>query len=245
MGLVQLLEDLSKDDSIKALFATVILIQLIVMVLVSFGTIPVAKPVAVSDTILGSILATLSAYLLYWQVQLQERQADVEEKMLDYETKPLLEIVDKDFEGNSAEVLVANYGHGVCVDLRLKCRVTAPEVDWFEGVDSSTPIKRKDGDTVLEDTSIRPQEEPDTYWANTVTIGRRIDESEEDHSTFETTMWDLLDEEGAEVHVGLWATGKPKVGDYTVQEKICDKFVIESSTNIPRPDLQNSYQFQK
>lgn len=245
MSKTQRLKSFCENYIVKIGFGAVVIIQLLVMGLISFGFVEVSKPIAANDTLLGSILATISAYLLYSQLQIQKRQTNIEEKILDYETKPVLEVVEKNFEGNSVEVSMANYGYGVGVDLHLNCRVEAPEIEWFEGTDSSTPLKRKDEENVLEDTSIRPQKDPDTYRANNITIGRKIGNYRVDNSTFETTMGDLLEEDDVTIHVELWVSGSPKVGNHTIEERVCEKFTIDSSIRAPRPDLQNSYQFQK
>jgi hypothetical protein len=58
-------------------------------------------------------------------------------------------------------------------------------------------------------------------------------------------MKDLLKEDDARIYVDLWVTGESKINDYKIKEEVCERFVISSSTDIPRPDLKNSYQFQK
>jgi hypothetical protein len=237
---------LSRDDAVKVIFAGVLLIEIGFMIAVVFGRISVNEPTAVNDMLLGAILATISAYILYWQTQIQREQTQIEEKMLEYETKPVLEVVDAEFDKNDLILTITNYGHGVAVDLKLNCLVETQDVDWFRGVVSQTPLKKSDGAKVLEDTSVRPQEEPREYIAQSVTAGRKLDsDNGEDHSSIETLMNEMVRQDVRQVSVSLWITGRPKVGNYNVKEKVCHQFVVDPTEIVDNPELQRVYQFQK
>ena len=229
----------------RRIFAFLLVSQLIGIILVGLGIIPVTQPASISNAILGAILATISAYILYRQTKIQERQLKIEKLMLDYETKPIVEVVDKTFDSNSITVSLTNYGNGAAVDLQLNCFITTSDVSWFEGVNSTTPLKREQNGDLLEDTSIRPQEEPDTYSTKGITAGRKDTQDNRVHSSFETIIENLFEEDDAELNVRLWVTANPEVGDYSVEDEICDEINISTTTQVPQYDLQTIYAYQK
>lgn len=237
--------DTAVQTTVRNVFILLLLILVIALILIGFGIIPVTKPPSISNAILGAILATISAYILYWQTKIQERQAEIEKTMLDYETKPIIEVVDKKFDSNSVTVSLTNYGNGVAVDLHLNCSITTFDVDWFDGINSQTPLKRARDGELLEDTSIRPQEEPATYSTKGITAGRRDAQGSEVHSSFETIMENLFDEDDADLSVRLWVTANPEVGEYSVEDEVCDEININTSTRVSQYDLQTIYGYQK
>lgn len=231
--------------AVKRLFAIAVVGQISVMILVAFEVFPVTQPTAVNNTLLGSLLATVSSYILYWQTKLQENQAEIEEKMFDLETKPVLEVVNKSFNNNDVEIKLTNYGHGVAVDLQLNCRITAQDVSWYEGMTCQTSLKRIGESGVLEDSSIRPQEEPNQFIAKSVNVRREQDsEGSSVDSSFETVMDQLLEEEAEKIKVSLWVSGDSKIGRHKVEAEVCDTFELQNPINIPQSDLQTSYKFQ-
>ena len=245
MKQIQGLTDFSDQSIARYIFGGVVALQVIALIIVGIGLISVTKPASISNALLGSILATISAYIMYWQAKIREKQVYIEGLMLDYETKPIVEVVDKSFDANTVKVSLTNYGNGVAVELYLNCIITASNVDWFEGINSKTPIKRKRDGELLEDTSIRPQEEPDTYVAKGITAGRKDNEGREIYSSFETIMGHLFEENDVDITVSLFVTGQPKVGDYSVKDEVCDDVMISSSTQVPQYDLDTIYSFQK
>jgi hypothetical protein len=98
---------------------------------------------------------------------------------------------------------------------------------------------------LLEDTSIRPQEEPDTYSTKGITAGRKDTQDNRVHSSFETIIENLFEEDDAELNVRLWVTANPEVGDYSVEDEICDEINISTTTQVPQYDLQTIYAYQK
>lgn len=223
-------------------FLIAIVFQVLGLFLVGFGIVPVVNPTAVNNTILGSLVASFSVYLLYWQTKIQKRQTSIEEKMLKYETEPVLEVVDKDPTNNNLNLTITNYGHGVAIDLELCCKVTSPDIDWFEGVTSYTPINKLDDSEVLEDSSIRPQEEPKKYRSESVTVGR-ISDGCETHRSFEAVMEQLEDEDG-EINISLWISAKPKVGNHSVEAKVSEDIQLDLGWNVERLDLEAAHDFQ-
>jgi len=133
MSISQESSDTTEQNKVRRIFAFLLVSQLIGIILVGLGIIPVTQPASISNAILGAILATISAYILYRQTKIQERQLKIEKLMLDYETKPIVEVVDKTFDSNSITVSLTNYGNGAAVDLQLNCFITTSDVSWFEG----------------------------------------------------------------------------------------------------------------
>lgn len=245
MGQAHQLSDGEKESLARLMFIVGLILQIIALFFVAFEVIQTNQTAAISNALLGSTLATVSAYILYRQTVISKRQVDVEEKMLDNATKPVIEVVNKEFRSNSAEILLTNYGNGVAIRLNLHCLVEAPNVDWFEGVNSSTPLKRKSEENgILEDTSIRPQEEPDSYSAKQITIGRKNATGEEVHSSFETVMSQLFSEEDVEIMINFSVRGDSKVKKYSAEDEICDTIKINSSTQVPQHDLETIYNYQ-
>jgi len=245
MEMLQEDADSTVPTKVQIVFSTLLISQLIALILVGIGSVTVTKPASISNAILGAILATISAYILYQQTKIQERQLKIEKSMLDYETKPIVEVVDKEFNSNSVTVSLTNYGNGVAVDLQLNSSITTSDVDWFDGIISTTPLKRKQNGELIEDTSIRPQEEPDTYSTRGITAGRRDAQDNEVHSSFETIMQNLYEEDDAELNIQLWVTANPEVGDYAVEDSVCDDIKIRTSTQVPQYDLQTIYGYQR
>lgn len=232
---------------VTAVFAILIGTLSGLMLLTSLEIISVSRPVAVTEALLGATLTAITAYLLYSQTRIFRRQADVEEKMLAYETEPSLEVVDKEFRGNDVLVEIANYGHGIAQDLKLQCRVICPEVDWYNEVPYETPLKRydRDDERTFEDSSVRPQEEPTTYIAEPVRIGREIRDAESDftESGFEILLRELSGEDG-DVTVHLEVRGQSTVEDEDCSADVCDDFTADLSVLPESPSLQEVYQFQ-
>lgn len=231
---------------IKLVFIATLIVLVLGMIVVASGITPIEEQTAANNALLGAILATISVYILYWQTRIQEKQIEIEETMLEYETKPILEVVDVDFNKNDIMLIIANYGHGVALNLKLNCLVEAPNVDWFKGTVSQIPVKKLNESKVLEDSSVRPQEEPREFIAQSVTVGRlENQEGSEDHSSFETTMNELIRSGAGEIRISFWITGNPKVGKDTVQSKVCGKFTIDLSPKLEPPDVETCYAFQK
>jgi len=217
------------------------------MLLTSLEIISVSRPVAVTEALLGATLTAITAYLLYSQTRIFRRQADIEEKMLAFETEPSLEVVDKEFRGNDVLVDIANYGHGIAQELKLQCRVTCRDVDWYNGVPHETPLKRYDPDEerTFEDSSVRPQEEPTTYIAEPVRVAREIRDADSDliESGFETLLRELSGEDG-DVTVYLKVRGQSTLEDEDCSADVCDDFTADLTVLSESPSLQEVYQFQ-
>lgn len=237
----------ASNGKIKLLFIGGLAIQILAMGLIGFGVVSVTEPVAINNTILGTLIATLSVFLLFKQTHIQRKQADIEEKMLRYETEPVLEVVNKDIESNNVQLEISNYGHGVAVNLELCCYVQAPDVEWFKGRVSRTPIHRLGESGPLEDSSIRPQEEPADYIAETITVGRTNEDSDQIHeSVFETVVGKVIDRSNSgNIQVSLWITAMPKIGDHEVRADVCEPFTVRLDQTPPRSDLQTIYEFQQ
>lgn len=232
---------------VTAVFAILIGTFSVLMLLTSLEIIFVSSTVAVTEALLGATLTAITAYLLYSQTRIFRRQADIEEKMLAFETEPSLEVVDKEFRGNDVLVDIANYGHGIAQELKLQCRVTCPDVEWYNGVPYETPLKRYDMDEerTFEDSSVRPQEEPTTYIAEPVQVAREIRDADSDftESGFETLLRELSGE-GGDVTVHLEVRGQSTVEDEDCSADVCDDFTAGLTVLSESPSLQEVYQFQ-
>jgi hypothetical protein len=107
----------------RRVFTLALLVEIGIMLALSLGAISVENPATANNTLLSVILGTVSAYLLYSQVDIQRNQVSIEEKLLKYETEPSLVVVDRWFERDDLYLDVANYGHGIAEDLRVECIV--------------------------------------------------------------------------------------------------------------------------
>lgn len=240
---------LRREISVQFMFGTIVIIQSLALALVGLGIISVNRPIAVSNTLLSTVLATISAYLLYSQVKIRERQVDIEEKMLAYETEPSLEIVNRKFRGDDAIISIANYGHGVAQELTLICTVTADSVDWYEGVESRTQLKRydQDEDVVLEDSSLHPQENPELFIAESITVERiPTGEDESVSAGFESRMMELADENSGNIGISLIVEARSRVDEIgEVQEQAGDSLVVPLSHIPDTPNLQKVARYQQ
>lgn len=232
---------------VTAVFAILIGTFSGLMLLTSLEIIFVSRPVAVTEALLGATLSAITAYLLYSQTRIFRRQADIEEKMLAFETEPSLEVVDKKFRGNDVIVEIANYGHGIAQELELQCQVTCPDIEWYNGVPYETPLKRYDPDEerTFEDSSVRPQEEPTTYIAESVRVARTIRDADTDftESGFETLLRELSGEDG-DVSVHLEVRGQSTVKGEYCSVDVCDDFTADLAVLSESPSLQEVYQYQ-
>lgn len=233
---------------VTAVFAILVFIFAVLMLLTSLEIISVSRPLAVNEALLGATLTAITAYLLYSQTQIFRRQVDIEEKMLAYETDPSLEVVDKECRGNDVLVEIANYGHGIAQELKLQCRVTCPDVEWYNGVPYETTLKHydPDEDRTFEDSSVRPQEEPTTFIAESVRVARTIRDADGDfdESGFETLLRELSGED-CDVTVHLEVRGQSTVKGEDCWADVCDDFTADLAMVSESPSLQEVYQFQR
>lgn len=234
---------------IRAVFLALLLVFALLMVFVGLGVITVTKPLALNEALLGGLLSLISAYLLYSQTHLLKKQVEIEDKLLSYETEPALEVISCDFRGNGIVLEITNYGHGVAQDLEIECFVSCPEVDWYSGVPRRTPLHRysESEDETLEDSSIRPQEEPSTFIAKSIEVARIVENGQSTihESAFETLMRELQSENDAKVTVSMTLVGKDTVGEEEYSAPACEDFTTNLSETPQDPTLQEVFEFQR
>lgn len=234
---------------VRAVFLVLLVVFAVLMVLVGLDVITVSRPLALNEALLGGLLSLISAYLLYSQTHLLKKQVEIEDKLLSYETEPALEVISCDFRGNEIILDIANYGHGVAQDLEIECLVSCPKVDWYSGVPRRTHLQRyiESEDRTLEDSSIRPQEEPSSFIAKSVKVARIVENGQStiDESAFETLMRELQSENDAKVTVSMTLVGKDTVGEDEYSASACEDFTTNLSETPQDPTLQEVFEFQK
>jgi hypothetical protein len=241
---------MDSDIGWGGLIAYIIVAVLLVagLVSVNIGFITVQRPISVSTALLSALLTATIIFLTYQQVELKKTQVEMEKRLLRFDTEPSIEIVDKWFEDDDIYIKLANYGHGVAQNLELSCIVECPETDWFQPVESRTLLRRFDPETdrILEDTSARPQEEPVTFIAKNVTVGRiPTGESKPITEEFQTSLRSLKSRGNGSVTVEYRLIGDANViEDYSINLPVGDSMTAELDDLPDPPTAETVYQFQ-
>lgn len=241
---------MDSDTGWGGLIVYIIVAVLIVvgMVSVNIGYVTVQRPANVSTTLLSALLTATVIFLTYQQVKLKKTQVEMEKRLLRFDTEPSIEIVDRWFEDDDVYLKLSNYGHGVAQNLALTCIVECPETDWFRPVQSQTPLRRYDSeaDSVLEDTSARPQEEPSTFVAKNVTVARIPEgETKPINEEFQTCFRSLKSRGNGTVTVEYRLTGDANViEDYNINRPAGDSMTAELDDLPDSPTAETVYQYQ-
>jgi hypothetical protein len=234
----------------RVLFAVGVGIFALLMALIGTEIITVNKPVAVNDALLGGLLSLISLYILYAQSDMMKKQVKIEDRLLAYETEPSLEVISREFQGNNGLFELTNYGHGVAQNLCLECFVECPDVEWYSGFPIRTRLHRydKSDDKLLEDSSVRPQEDSSCFMAKSIKVGRLQEveggEREPDKSAFETLIRELQTSD-ATVTVSIDVICTDTVSDEEYCITACEDFTTDLSKVPEGPSLQEVYKFQQ
>lgn len=237
--------DYSKLDIPLMLFSGVVVALFLFMVAVNAGWIEVQNQVSANDTLFGGILTAISVYILYSQTKLQERQTEIDERTLEYETQPELQVVSVNYSNDNVEVELVNYGRGVATDLNIITELDCDDVSWYQSAQCRTPLYRLDepGEPSVDD-SIRPSNSPQTYVAESVKIGR---EPEDGSGVTEDAPEVLLDnlakhsDEPVSITISIQALA---VATDDVLLEQCDKMVTLLSELPDSPRLSDFQNYQ-
>jgi len=228
---------MSWDDLtyIDIVFAIAISVLALLMFVIGIGLLGIQNQQAAISTILGAMLTLVTIYLMFEQTEIRRRQLDVEEQLLEYETEPKIEVIDRNFRESKIEVQLANYGHGVAQNLEIECLLLSPDSEWFEGSPTRISLQRynEDADEVLEDNSIRPQEEPATFISEEILLGR-IPEQETDatESTATTRLRELVENGEGNIELKITLYG------YLITDDSClVSTPVGESLTVPIGDL--------
>lgn len=233
---------------VKIFFSLVILLQLGGLISLALGMWEVNRPTEISNTLVSSLLATITAYLLYTQTDLQKQLLDLENKMLKHETQPALEVVDKRYRNDDVILDIANYGNGIAQNLVLVCEVVPEDVEWYNGVPSRTSLKEyhEDEDYTLDTSSILPQETPETFLAESVTVSRiPSGETEPVEAGFSSRMAELRNEDESDVTIRFEVHAESKVGQEEILTDIGEPITLSMSDIPESPTISSVYKYQQ